>query len=729
MTKLNRSWLRIKLTASCCIGLANATVAESFSGDIGPVSYKLGTILSAGTAWRMQGPDEAFIGRTNLEGQENFCQPSALDPIGTCVVSGHAEYLAGRGNMGNNADNGNINFDRYDMTFATAKLVSDLELNWGNSGAFFRVHGFYDWANADRKDRHWNTIYQPAETELGSDKEEDLVMNAELLDAYIYHDFDILDRTLSVKLGKQVISWGESLINVINSLNTISPPDAVKVRYPGMNLKEIFRPINAIDIGMDFTDNFSAEAFYLFDWTNVHIDPSGAFHSHADAAEAGGSYIMIDFGKGAEDPDNLNDSRLTFANPVPIEEAGRGCFAPESVGLETHPYGYAHRGGLLGRTVCREPDNTPSDDGQWGLALRYYAEWLNDTDMGFYYMNYHSRLPYGSFRATIDGIDLQNAVGILPGAAETLTAIIDATAALPLPGNLALGTAEVAGALLVADTMNLILDYPEDIEVYGFSFNTTFGDVSVSAEYAHRPNLPVQIGGADLVFYALAPAFGDSRRASIPSQVELYRNGPNGRIPNPGEFIPGYERLEVGQGDVVSIWATSNAPFWADQWIVIGEAGFTKIYDMPSRDELHFDGPNTVTHQSQGRDEAEENFANNTTDPNQTLPLLVLNPTRQTDGWAESFSWGYKLLSILDYPSLFKGFNVKNILGFFHDVNGIGPSPAPTYVEGSKEILFGLDMAKGPWLGEFCYKWHTGGGNNNPDNDRDEMSLAIKYSF
>ena len=701
---------------------------SAFGGELGPVEYKFSTVLTAGASWRMQETNTDFIGRTNLPGQENFCQPSALDPVGTCVVSGHEEYLAGRGMMGNNTDNGNMNFRKHDLTFATAKFVSDLELNWGNSGAFFRFFGFRDFSHDGRKNQHWNTLYQPGETPLSPDQEEDLVGNIDLVDAYIYHDFDIGERTLSIKAGHQVISWGESLINVINSLNTISPPDAVKVRYPGLNLKEIFRPINAIDLGMDFTENLSAEVFYQLEWNNVHIDPSGAFHSLADAAEAGGSYVMLDFGKGAEDPDNLNDSRAAFAEPVPLDQAGRGCMNPEIVGSATHPYGYAHRGGTLGRTACREPDITPRDDGQWGVALRYYAEWLNDTDIGFYYMNYHSRLPYGSPRASIKGVDLQSQAGD-PNIAALITALDNATAALPIPGNLSSGAAEIAGALMVADTVTLALEYPEDIEVFGFSFNTTVGDISISAEYAHRPNLPVQIGGADLIFYALAPAFGDQRGIAVPSQVETYRYGPGGREPNEGELIHGYERLEVGQGDVVGIWATSNAPAFADQWIVIAEAGFTHIYDLPSYDELHFDGPNTPTHQSQGRDEAQATFDADPTNPDAELPLLVLNPQRQSDGWVTKTSWGYKILSILDYPNLFGGFNVKQITGFFHDVNGIGPSPGPTYVENSKEILLGLDLIKGDWLSEIRYKVHTGGGNNNPDRDRDELAISIKYHF
>lgn len=723
-----RRWLNVALLG-CTAGASLAsTTAMAFSGELGPIEYKLSNIMSFGAAMRMQDRNTDFIGRTNLPGQESYCQASAADPVGTCVVSGHEQYLAGRGLMGNNTDNGNMNFDQHDLTFGLAKFTSDLEINWGNSGAFFRFFAFKDWSHEGRKEQHWNTTFQPAETDLLFSQEEDLVANGELVDAYVYHDIDLFDRTLSIKAGRQVISWGESLINVINSFNVISPPDAVKVRYPGLNLKEIFRPVEAIDINMDITDDFSAEMFYQLKWNNVHIDPQGAFHSLADAAEAGGDYVMIDFGKGAEDPDSLNDDRTSFSDPVNFENTGRGCINPDTIGSATHPYGYSHRGGTLGRTACREPDITPRDSGQWGLALRYYASWLNDTDIGFYYMNYHSRLPYGSPRASINGVDLQASAGSIPGGAELLTAIDAATAALPIPGNLSLATAEIAGALMVADTVTIALEYPEDIEVYGFSFNTTFGDISVSAEYAHRPNLPVQIGGADLIYYALAPAFGDRRRSAIPSQVETYRYGPEGREPNPGEIIHGYERLEVGQGDVVSIWATSNAPLFADQWIVIVEAGFTKVYDLPGRDELTFDGPNTQTHQSQGRDEAEAAFAENPNDPDQTLPLLVLNPQRQVEGWATSFSWGYKFLSILDYPNVF-GFNVKQITGFFHDVNGIGPSPAPTYVEDSKEILFGLDLIKGPWLSELRYKVHTGGGSQNPDRDRDELSLAVKYHF
>ena len=41
----------------------------------------------------------------------------------------------------------------------------------------------------------------------------------------------------------------------------------------------------------------------------------------------------------------------------------------------------------------RGSDRAPDDAGQWGFALRYFAEQLNQTEFGLYFLNHHSRLP------------------------------------------------------------------------------------------------------------------------------------------------------------------------------------------------------------------------------------------------------------------------------------------------------------------------------------------------
>ena len=43
------------------------------------------------------------------------------------------------------------------------------------------------------------------------------------------------------------------------------------------------------------------------------------------------------------------------------------------------------------------------------------------------------------------------------------------------------------------DTARLFLDFPEDIRLYGLSFNTNIGDWAFSGEYGFRPNQPLQV--------------------------------------------------------------------------------------------------------------------------------------------------------------------------------------------------------------------------------------------
>ncbi len=40
-----------------------------------------------------------------------------------------------------------------------------------------------------------------------------------------------------------------------------------------------------------------------------------------------------------------------------------------------------------------EDEAAPSDSGQYGIKLGYYAPELGETEFGLYYMNYHSRRP------------------------------------------------------------------------------------------------------------------------------------------------------------------------------------------------------------------------------------------------------------------------------------------------------------------------------------------------
>jgi hypothetical protein len=82
--------------------------------------------------------------------------------------------------------------------------------------------------------------------------------------------------------------------------------------------------------------------------------------------------------------------------------------------------------------------------------------------------------------------------------------------------------------------------------MYGFSFNTTVGDISLQGEIAYRPNMPLQVDTQDLTFHALGPMLSRCHdpgplgigtctgTAGGLSDVDNVNYGPSDFIPYPG---------------------------------------------------------------------------------------------------------------------------------------------------------------------------------------------------
>src|SRR3546814_20796399 len=72
---------------------------------------------------------------------------------------------------------------------------------------------------------------------------------------------------------------------------------------------------------------------------------------------------------------------------------------PKSTRTDTlFPYTTLFRSTSL--TVYPDRPNRPRDSGQYGLRLNYFADLFGGTQLSVYYLNYHSRYPYASVRAT-----------------------------------------------------------------------------------------------------------------------------------------------------------------------------------------------------------------------------------------------------------------------------------------------------------------------------------------
>ncbi|OPG72114.1 adhesin [Pseudomonas ogarae] len=310
MSKLP-SWRRATFVGFISLSSYSAITVQAAAFSLGEIEGQFDTSLSVGASWATRGADSSNIGASH---------------------GGNASSETG--------DDGRLNFKKGETFSKIFKGTHDLELKYKDSGLFVRGKYWYDF---ELKDEH-RQLYN---IDDHNRKEAAQSSGAQLLDAFIYQNYTVADQPGSVRLGKQVVSWGESSF-IQNSINSINPIDVAAFRRPGAEIKEGLIPVNMIYLSQNLTENFSAEAFYQLEWEQTVVDNCGTFF-------------------GADTVANGCNDRLEAQLPV---------------------------GPPLTTYLPRASDREARDSGQFGVAVHWYAKELNDTEFGLYAINYHSRTPY-----------------------------------------------------------------------------------------------------------------------------------------------------------------------------------------------------------------------------------------------------------------------------------------------------------------------------------------------
>ncbi|MBN1957022.1 MAG: DUF1302 domain-containing protein [Desulfuromonadales bacterium] len=698
--------MKTKLSVSALLALIlSATLAcpvMAFEFSSGKLQGSLDTTLSYGIGWRMEDPDNAIFGNDTTD-----------NGIGEAYSQ--------------NYDDGNLNYDKGDPINNTAKVTSELALQYENFGLFVRGTAFYDFENNDG-DRARTPLRDEALDMVGKD--------AELLDAYLTWDFSVAEMPAQIRVGDQVLSWGESTF-IQNGINVINPFDVSKLRVAGAELKEGLVPVGMVSASISPTENITFEGFYQYKWEEVKIDPPGSYWSTNDFVGEGGDKVML--GWGAVDDAGNTPAEDTFM------------------------------------AVPRAADVYADDDGQYGVAMRVYAPGLNDTEFGFYYMNYHSRLPVIS-AWTGDGAGLaaagniQTAVapsiigtylgslasgtpadltqlvtaGVLQGATVSQAGAIAQTvlglaAAVPPaaiadvltnPSNplnarvVAAVTASVTDAF--AKTARYQVEYPEDIQLFGMSFNTVLpaSGIALQGEISHRIDVPLQADDIELLFAAMGPLsslYSDNNQFATHDGVATSAADLIANLGNP-IYIPGYRLLDVTQ---IQTTATKlfGPTFGADQFTMVGEVGLTYVHDMPSKDELRFDSAGTPISGNATIAAGNDGILGTADD-------VHYGEFEPATAYADATSWGYRLVAKLDFNNAIGAVTLSPRVAWAHDVSGNSPGPGGNFLEGRKAVTLGLGANyMNKWTADLSYTDYFGAGRYNLINDRDFVALNIKYSF
>ncbi len=648
MTKTKQTWRLARLPLAVSLASTLAAPAFGVTFNIGEIEGQFDSAISVGASWSVRGADRDLIGVNN----------------------------GGQG-LSQTTDDSRQNFKKGETFSKIFKGVHDLELKYGDTGAFIRGKYWYDFELKDE-----SRLFKDIDD--SNRKQAAQASGAEILDAFVYHNYAIADQPGSVRLGKQVVSWGESTF-IQNSINAINPVDAAAFRRPGAEIKEGLIPVNMFYVSQSLTDNLSAEFFYQLEWDQTVIDNCGTFFAQPDIAADGCD-------------DNLRLLTNSAASQAGVNGIINGLNTSGAFGTIANIDGNSE--GVL---VKRSGDRDARDGGQWGLAFRYFAEEL-DTEFGAYAMNYHSRTPFLS--ATAPGAN------VYAGASQVYN-----------PAN-PLGTGPAA-ALIVAGNSSYFMEYPEDIRLYGLSFSTTLPTGTAwSGEVSYRPNAPVSYNTTDILFSAVRPIEGGG---SIFGDASLLSA-------TPGQDLHGYARKEITQ------FQTTFTHFFdrvmgADRLTLVGEIGVAHVGGLEKSSSVRY-GRDPVFGPGALPDVGAPGFAgvatcgllNDLTVGGSSNPdASNARKNCNDDGFVTSTSWGYRARAIWDYSNAIAGINLKPSVSWSHDVDGYGPNGL--FNEGNKAVSLGLDAEyQNTYTAGLSYTDFFG-GDYNTSIDRDFVALSFGMNF
>lgn len=570
------------------------------------------TTVTLGSSWALENPDASLMTRANA------MQAQGVTANGMSV----------------SADDNRLNFDKHDAISQNFKGLTDFSLDGGEQGAFVRVKYWYDHAYETRDgkfkdfdDSGWNDLAK--------------FQGFEVLDAYLWKDLEIAERPLSLKVGKHVLSWGESLL-IQNGINVINPLDLAAFNKPGVELKEGQLPVEMLSFSFGLSDALNLEGFYQYNWRPSVVDGCGTFFASSDVIQPGCGPLYLS--------QTLSDTQM------------------QTMGLYVQSAG----------------QDSPSDSGQWGVALRSLIPALNDAEATLYFINYHARLPYFAFTSADNSI-----AGSLPRAA--------------------IGAPLGAGGNFIHNP-SYAAAFPEDIRLYGFSLNGVEPNtgIALAGEISYRPNMPISFNGPDVLAYGVSPAASPGGYSWLGDPGSTFRYT--------GQHFDAWTRKPVWQMTGSATQAIDNV-LGATRLSLLGEAGIVHIGDLG--DERL--GRNPAFGRSSKSNGVQCNIGRNAS---------VTNQYCTDDGFATDWSWGYRLRASLEYSDVLPGVNLIPALAWRHDVEGYSYSPGGPFEEGQQALGLSLTFNYlNDYSLELGYNEFFGSNDYSIQDDRDFVSVSLKADF
>jgi hypothetical protein len=321
----------MKITALArAIGATAATalplVAHAVSFDLGSVSGDFNSTISSGFGLRMKNPSPDYLAAGNVGGPAGTLSPVAF------------------------GDQGDLNYAKHDFFTGYLKGSHELMLKFPEEFTFMgRVNWLRDFTATNTTGYVSGAgvpLAGPSSDGLTDEARKEMRFKGRLLDLWVSKSFQLGEQQARVRVGNQVVSWGESLF-IPGGINQTNAVDINRLSQPGTQLKEAVLPAPIASFATGLGHGVNMEAYVQGRWNANYMPPVGSYWS------------------------------LThFLGP--------------------------------GSTAYGANYVDPKNGGQWGVSMRWQPENVQ-ANIGLYAMNYHDKMGQISFaRGEFDWVYPEN---------------------------------------------------------------------------------------------------------------------------------------------------------------------------------------------------------------------------------------------------------------------------------------------------------------------------------
>lgn len=187
-----------------------------------------------------------------------------------------------------NFDESDGKFGKGDIVTNRVDLLSEIDLSYRTDfGARVSASAWYDdayhdtgvktnvpgYASSYDRDRYSSEVERYVHGPSG-----------EILDAFVWTNFNVGQTPVNLKAGRHSIFWGEGLLFGAHAVSySQAPTDGMKaVTSPGIETKEVFLPIGQVSAKAQVTDSLSLAGQYFYEWDNTRFPYGGTYFGAAD---------------------------------------------------------------------------------------------------------------------------------------------------------------------------------------------------------------------------------------------------------------------------------------------------------------------------------------------------------------------------------------------------------------------------------------------------------------